>query len=362
MGLIRLLLAVAVIIYHSSSLFFFSPIDGQIVVHCFFIISGFYVALVLSEKYHNKFKEFIKNRFFKIYPSYWLVLIISFFLAGLFFSLLKENNIQYGYLYKYLKEINPGELFFVILSNILIFGLIFLNFTSLNKNGGLFLSKDPWKENVPSATELSINPPTWFLALELWFYLFSIFFIKLKTKFLIIIIFLLLILRQVTIYFLIDKLGFAYDPFIYRNFILQLVFFILGIVSYRAYNFIKKREMYNGVFIFLYITFILFLLFFKRLESLLDNKSSLEILFYFYLFILLPLASKLMKNFKIDRFLGDLSYPIYLIHFPLLIVFGKDSSLILIIFSIVSGVIIYWFFQRKIEKFKSKKFLPSENY
>ena len=80
MGTIRLILATAVIIFHSSSIFGIQSVGGQIAVQAFYIISGFYMALILNEKYigiNNSYKLFISNRFLRIYPIYWIVFIIT---------------------------------------------------------------------------------------------------------------------------------------------------------------------------------------------------------------------------------------------------------------------------------------------
>lgn len=51
MGLIRILLAISVIIAHTESILGFNMVGGTLAVQAFFIISGFYMALILSEKY-----------------------------------------------------------------------------------------------------------------------------------------------------------------------------------------------------------------------------------------------------------------------------------------------------------------------
>ena len=75
MGLIRLLLAISVITVHASPIFGLNFIQGQLAVEVFFMISGFYMALILSEKYTSN-KTFIGNRFLKIFPTYWIILVL----------------------------------------------------------------------------------------------------------------------------------------------------------------------------------------------------------------------------------------------------------------------------------------------
>ena len=84
MGCIRLLLALAVIVEHCEGkglmgLPFFGGTAYQ-AVFCFFIISGFYMAMVLKTKYQNDALAFYRARILRLYPVY----ALSF---GLFFGL-----------------------------------------------------------------------------------------------------------------------------------------------------------------------------------------------------------------------------------------------------------------------------------
>ena len=51
MGTIRLLLALFVVVTHTESFFGFNFTGGQVAVEIFFIISGFYMTMILNEKY-----------------------------------------------------------------------------------------------------------------------------------------------------------------------------------------------------------------------------------------------------------------------------------------------------------------------
>ena len=51
MGLIRTLLAISVVLAHSSPIFGIKLVGGQVAVQAFYMISGFYMTLVLNEKY-----------------------------------------------------------------------------------------------------------------------------------------------------------------------------------------------------------------------------------------------------------------------------------------------------------------------
>lgn len=85
MGLFRIILALAVLVAHTQPLFglrFFG--GGVMAVECFFIISGFYMALVLKDRYRGETERFYFNRFIRLYPAYWMLLTIFLVCAGLY--------------------------------------------------------------------------------------------------------------------------------------------------------------------------------------------------------------------------------------------------------------------------------------
>jgi peptidoglycan/LPS O-acetylase OafA/YrhL len=80
MGTIRLLLALSVVIAHAVPLFGLTLVGGKLAVQSFFVISGFYMSLILSEKYPSGVAGtwlFYGNRFLRIYPLYWIALLLS---------------------------------------------------------------------------------------------------------------------------------------------------------------------------------------------------------------------------------------------------------------------------------------------
>src|SRR6201995_5837701 len=87
MGLLRFWLAMAVVFEHTA-LFMGDPgrfpyhlrlLNGQTAVQSFYIISGFYISLILNEKYVGRGSGwlFLSNRFLRIYPVYWLMLLLT---------------------------------------------------------------------------------------------------------------------------------------------------------------------------------------------------------------------------------------------------------------------------------------------
>src|SRR5688572_272316 len=85
MGFLRFILAASVVAEHSTPIFGLSLTGGLLAVKLFFIISGFYMALILDTKYVsqvNRYWLFITNRFLRIYPCYFVVLGLSLLFYG----------------------------------------------------------------------------------------------------------------------------------------------------------------------------------------------------------------------------------------------------------------------------------------
>jgi peptidoglycan/LPS O-acetylase OafA/YrhL len=80
LGTIRFLLALAVVCVHVGKLPFTVQIGGLLAVQAFYIISGFLIALVWTNKYQllpNGLFLFYSNRAARIYIIYWVVLVGS---------------------------------------------------------------------------------------------------------------------------------------------------------------------------------------------------------------------------------------------------------------------------------------------
>jgi peptidoglycan/LPS O-acetylase OafA/YrhL len=78
MGLIRIILAIAVVFAHLPLLSNKALVPGNIAVELFFIISGYYMAMVAdSGTYFKGLKmnaiSFYKSRFFRLYPTFIII-------------------------------------------------------------------------------------------------------------------------------------------------------------------------------------------------------------------------------------------------------------------------------------------------
>lgn len=79
MGILRFLLALSVLTSHCGPLLGTSLLPGGMAVEAFFMISGFYMALILGGKYATNDRAgmllFYQNRALRLYPTYLLVML-----------------------------------------------------------------------------------------------------------------------------------------------------------------------------------------------------------------------------------------------------------------------------------------------
>ena len=140
MGLLRFFLATTVVVAHSSSIFGFTFIGGVASVQIFFMISGFYMGLVLNEKYSkNNLRAFYMNRFLKIFPMYLIVLLFIlflFFVSGLIFY----DNIRLDDIFYAFTNFPLITLLYIFVSNTFIIFSDLSLFLGMNHEGNLFFT------------------------------------------------------------------------------------------------------------------------------------------------------------------------------------------------------------------------------
>ena len=80
-GIIRLLLALSVVSAHISGSPLISFVGGETAVRIFFVISGFYMQMIIGE-YSTKYKFWL-SRYIRIFPTYIVCAIASlYFVRG----------------------------------------------------------------------------------------------------------------------------------------------------------------------------------------------------------------------------------------------------------------------------------------
>lgn len=309
MGLLRFLLAIAVILSHSGSLFGLKFVSGPTAVEAFFIISGFYIALILNEKYvkaNDSYRLFITNRFLRLYPMYWVMLIISLICS---YCISNYDATAYGssltYWETHAPALNFSSFFTLAFTNIFLFGQDVIMFMAINiKNGTLFFVPNFRLSNT-SAYSFLFFPQTWSIGLELTFYCIAPFMVRRKYPVLIIII---VIAAFAKLYAVTHHLN--YDPWTYRFFPFELMYFLLGALAYVIY---KRFIQPNKIPGYVNYSFLIGMILLTVTNGFLHSRYAGSI-YCFCVFCSTPILFKYTKNLKTDRLLGELSYPIYITH------------------------------------------------
>jgi peptidoglycan/LPS O-acetylase OafA/YrhL len=316
MGFLRLLLALSVIIAHSEPFLGLKLVGGSQAVELFFVISGFYMAMILSKKYTGKgsYAIFIQNRFLKIYPMYIASIFIIICMSLAIY--LKSGSLGKLEVYsQYGDGINLYSYLFLFISNVLIFGQDVVMFLGIDINtGSLFFTPD-FRQTSPSLYKFLLNPPAWSIAVELTFYLIAPFILRRKIKVIIGIAFISLLVK----YYIIFHLGLKNDPWTYRFFPSELYYFLIGSLSYRISSLYLDRIDHKLKVNLGYIMLILNVIFIIFNERLNIGFSIFVVLFS----ITIPFIFIAFKESKLDRDIGELSYPVYILHYPMLAVASK---------------------------------------
>ncbi|MEM5012059.1 acyltransferase [Niallia taxi] len=357
MGIIRLILAVSVVAAHAGSIFgFFTLLGGGVAVEVFFIISGFYMALILNDKYVGKgsYRLFFSNRLLKLYPTYLVVLILTVLISIVSFKLTSDG----GFLSLFnLEENSIFSMLFLGLTNLSLLGQDIVMFLHIDNDGMLNFTSNFRDTNSPAYRMLAI-PPAWSLSLELMFYLLAPFLVRLNYFKLSVVILISLVLK---IYILVG-LGLFNDPWTYRFFPTELAYFLTGALCYKLYNALKgwkvglQKSLGKWCFFLVFGTIIAY--------GFLPIHDLFKQFIFFVIFVpSLPFIFSWSKSNKRDRFWGELSFPVYISHWTIVSVltfFNLDRiesafSAMVIIVAILFSLILNKYVMSPLENFRQSR-------
>lgn len=293
MGLFRVLLALSVVMSHTIKWEapFYRGFGGTTSVEIFFLVSGFYIALILDQKYKS-IRLFYVNRALRLYPIYLivcaLVLTVSMFRAGV-----AENLFNF----------EPFVLVVATFSNLTLIGTDWLMFFDTSNGGIDFVSGNLSGTRM---RDLLWVGPAWSLGVEITFYAIAPNLCKWKTPKIISLTVVLIFLKVI---FLQSQFNFAESPFDVRFFPFELPYFLGGIILYRV-----KRDLVTDFKIplkILYPALILIFCLFDFSQQFLNLSRPLIMLFLIAVATVVILYGEHSDR---DRRFGELSYPIYISH------------------------------------------------
>ncbi len=359
MGILRTILALAVIVYHSFKIFGLHLCGGQVAVESFYMISGFYMALILNEKYTGvgSYKKFILSRFYRIFPVYWIVLVSAFLICIVGYFGFNHPFYLARYINNY-SCLSGTTIFYFVFENIVVIGQDILYFLRLDE-----YCQPIFTYNVLSYKHTGFQyllvPQAWSISIEFMFYLIAPFLVTKKVKWQIILV---LIGISVKCYF--DYFHYlCFDPWTYRFFPFELAFFMAGSVAYAFYKQLTFKSIspkigYSLLSICIFGVFVL-----DEIKIQDDYKNSV---FYLFLLVSMPFIFKTLKDNIWDRKIGELSFSLYISHHLLVSLwrgyFFKNPDFMayygitVILCSLVFAIVLQLTVIKGIENYRTKRF------
>jgi peptidoglycan/LPS O-acetylase OafA/YrhL len=297
MGFLRTVLALVVCLIHAGGIEGYVPIYGDVAVRGFYVVSGFYIAMVFTEKYarlRHGIAVFWLNRYLRLVPAYAIVSLIAYLMIGRFA----------------LGGLDGEDRALVMLSQFTMIGQDVFMFLGYEPSSGRWFLTPDFHALTPAqvpAYRMMMIPQGWSIGVELWFYALAPFLVLRRTGTLVALITATLLLRLAVG----SALGFDGDPWNYRFFPFELGTFLLGVLSYRAWRERPETANFSAVG-FLALSGLLFFIALYHYIPL--DASDKRWLFLLLMAFSLPRIFEATRHSALDRRIGDLSYPLYIVH------------------------------------------------
>lgn len=287
----RFVAAISIVVFHYGKDVFPFNFDitsflfrqANIGVSYFFILSGFVMTIAYSQKREISFLDYMKRRFARIYPVYFIAIVI----LTVYFIIVKDLE-------------NPFDL------------------------SGLFLNLTMIQAWIPGKAS-SFNSPGWSLSIELFFYatfplLFNKIYSKQPLKVIILPILLLFVVSQGLLHWL--RYSSFYEGFPSKSHDFLFYFplmhfneFLIGSLTGLIFLKNKKFKNYDWAIILLSLVFVLIL----RLDIGLNYHNGLLAIIFVPLTLMISSNNGMLtKLFSKSTFvfLGEISYGIYILQMP----------------------------------------------
>jgi peptidoglycan/LPS O-acetylase OafA/YrhL len=334
MGTLRFLLALSVAYGHLAVPLTFPTSD--IAVQSFFVVSGFYMALVLNEKYgRDEYWLFISNRLLRLWPAYIVVLVAS---------LLAVSN------WKLIGALDWSAIAFFAASQALIVGqdlylFLFVDGDRLAFTAHIAEVSKPLYSFAPI-------PQAWSLSPEICFYLVAPFIVRRGPKPIAAIIAVSLVLRMGLQW----AFGFSGNPWSFRFFPSEIALFLAGSLGYYVYAATDEAQRRQAKIMLTAVAAALFVcLAINRWDGI-ERLASLALLAAVTLGV--PRLFRMTKNFEIDKYVGELSYPLYICHY----LFGWmlepntfTGVYLALVLSLAMSVALYHFVDRPVDLWRQNR-------
>lgn len=308
MGVLRLMLALAVVFEHAPGEFRIKFVPGDIAVEMFFMISGFYMALILSTRYDTTTARgagvFYLARYLRLWPAY--AVTAAVLCAWLAFVFVFTGHPAMGPANTW-----PQSLLWRCLigfSNLTMIGQDILALFHVTSRGAVELTFGPPNSRGDGSLARIVGQ-AWSIGIEIWFYLLAPFLIRFRSVGLIAVASASFVLRYI--------LGERFGLGMYFFFPAQLGLFVAGMLAYRWRNTLAAENR-SFALCGLFALIVVIVAFGYVVPEVETCKWGL----YCLLFVFMPAIFQTFRANSVDRLIGELSYPIYITHNGIISIFG----------------------------------------
>jgi peptidoglycan/LPS O-acetylase OafA/YrhL len=309
MGSLRLLLAISVIILHAGPfLGAYLVAEPQLIIQMFYILSGFTIAFVWYGKYagsETPTRTFWINRARRIYPQYYLVLIGAILVSLYAWKTENRHPIATAVLF----PVHGLGALWLYLQQLLLAGMETHLFMQRAADGTLEFCANFHQGAHPPLHYYMFVSPAWMLGLQIVFYLLVPWLLP-RPKLIAGVLVLSFTARIVA-----WQCGLNQDPWTHRFFPFELGVLLLGVLSYGLYARIQEhrprwlaRPRIGWAALGGLTGMLLGFPLFRGIGQSAFWMCNLVAVIAF------PFAFHATKRFKWDRWLGELSYPVYIVH------------------------------------------------
>jgi peptidoglycan/LPS O-acetylase OafA/YrhL len=279
-------------------------LGGSLAVELFFVVSGFYMQLVLSTRYTKAklgtkwIAQFYKARYFRLLPTYLAGSLVALAGAALLRPPLSPLTV-WTELSK-LPATPTNQLFKTFLG--------FTDATMLFPDATMFFAAHHgvihWSSRffdteIPLWEGLPV-PPGWSLGIELSFYLLAPWLLNLRSRWLVAAAACCLAIKMTVVQSL-----HLMDPWTYRFFPFELGYFLLGALAFRYRTCLGSLLPSSKYLVYPLVI---------CLTAIRAPVPAPTLTYPLVLACLLPILFRTTSESKGDRLLGELSYPFYIFH------------------------------------------------
>jgi len=342
-GIVRLFLALLVLVGHVGVPLLGIPVGhGHQAVFVFYVISGFYMAMILSTTYRDR-----PDRHF--YASRYLRLMPVFLIGQILILAVWWNEIAAR-----VAGLHPISLAIFGVGNVGILGLDSAGLACLPTSTGC----------LPGVAT-PMNGPTWTLAVELGFYLAAPLIVRSTARTLVLIGVGIAYLVAITLLTApvrgIPWLSPAFPPgFAYVPHGAALLYFGVGALAWRLSG-PDRPSVRRSILIVALLALPL-----AAVGPFVNGAVALAFA------LALPILFRLTRSIRGDRFIGELSFPVYVVHVP--IFFGLEKLIapgdpspqvawergaLTLVLSLAVSVILILAVERQVDRFRRSAWLEA---